>query len=207
MNSHEPRVDETSKVRDSVLGDWTHLDERVRFTESSLGNYSYILRDSEVIYADIGRFCAIAPMCRVNATNHPTWRPAQANFTYRSMDYNLGDNDQGFFNERRRQRVRIGHDVWLGQGAIVLPGVEIGTGSVVGANSVVTRKVSEYEVVVGAPARKVRDRFPNGVREALLRIAWWNWDHSLLTDRLVDFRLDAASFAKKYDIGESRNSI
>ncbi len=48
-------------------------------------------------------------------------------------------------------------DAWLGTGAVILPGVTIGEGAVVGANSVVTRSVEAYTVVGGVPARKIKD--------------------------------------------------
>jgi maltose O-acetyltransferase len=53
----------------------------------------------------------------------------------------------------------IEDDVWIGAGAAILPGITLKKGTVVGANSVVTRDTEEYSVVVGAPARKVRLRF------------------------------------------------
>jgi maltose O-acetyltransferase len=52
--------------------------------------------------------------------------------------------------------IAIGDNVWLGGGAIVLPGVTIGANAVVGAGSVVTRDVPANVVVVGNPARVVR---------------------------------------------------
>lgn len=52
--------------------------------------------------------------------------------------------------------VHIGHDVWIGGGAIILPGVTIGDGSVVGAGSVVVRDVPAAKVVAGNPARILR---------------------------------------------------
>jgi acetyltransferase-like isoleucine patch superfamily enzyme len=54
--------------------------------------------------------------------------------------------------------VVIGSDVWLGAGCVVLPGVTIGDGAVVGANSVVTADVAPHAVVAGAPARFLRQR-------------------------------------------------
>jgi acetyltransferase-like isoleucine patch superfamily enzyme len=55
-------------------------------------------------------------------------------------------------------RVRIEDDCDIGMGAIVLPGVTVGRGSIVGAGAVVTRDVEPYTVVVGVPARKIRER-------------------------------------------------
>lgn len=54
--------------------------------------------------------------------------------------------------------VSIGSDVWLGYGVVVLPGVTIGDGAVIGANSVVTRDVDSMSVFAGVPARKISDR-------------------------------------------------
>ncbi|GGX36498.1 acyltransferase [Undibacterium squillarum] len=58
----------------------------------------------------------------------------------------------------RSQPVRIGKCVWIGRGAVILPGVEIGDYAVVGANSVVTGNVLSGTVVAGAPARNVLTR-------------------------------------------------
>lgn len=53
--------------------------------------------------------------------------------------------------------IRIGNDVWIGGGAIILPGVTIGDRSVIGAGSVVVRDVPAAKVVAGNPARILRD--------------------------------------------------
>jgi maltose O-acetyltransferase len=52
--------------------------------------------------------------------------------------------------------VRIGNDVWIGGGAIILPGVTVGDGAVIGAGSVVTRDVGPGQTVAGNPARPRR---------------------------------------------------
>lgn len=52
--------------------------------------------------------------------------------------------------------VNIGDNVWIGDGAVILPGVTIGRGSIIGANAVVTKSVPEYTIVGGNPARVIR---------------------------------------------------
>lgn len=54
--------------------------------------------------------------------------------------------------------VAIGNYAYIGSGAVILPGVSIGEGGVVGAGSVVTKDVSPYTLVAGAPARFIRER-------------------------------------------------
>ena len=77
----------------------------------------------------------------------------------------ITDHDHGIARELRIDQqpcnpapVHIGSDVWLGYGVVVLPGVNIGDGAIVGANSVVTRDVASMTVIAGVPARKIRDR-------------------------------------------------
>ena len=68
----------------------------------------------------------------------------------------------------------IGNDVWIGQNAVILPGVHIGDGAIIGASSVVGRDVEPYTIVVGNPARPVRKRFDDALIELLLRFRWWD---------------------------------
>lgn len=71
--------------------------------------------------------------------------------------------------------VTIGSDVFIAYEAIITSGVTIGHGAVVGTRAVVTRDVEPYSIVAGNPAKHVKYRFEEPVREALLRIAWWDW--------------------------------
>ena len=68
----------------------------------------------------------------------------------------------------------IGNDVWIGQNALILPGVHIGDGAIIGANSVVSGDVAPYTVVAGNPARLIRKRFDDELTQLLLRFRWWD---------------------------------
>lgn len=69
----------------------------------------------------------------------------------------------------------IGHDVWLGDGAVLLPGARLGNGVIVGTRAVVAGVVPDYAVVAGNPARVIRMRFPPGTIARLNALAWWDW--------------------------------
>lgn len=198
--SPEPTVHPTAMVSDSQLGAWTEIGARAKVKESSLGDYSYICNDSDVIYCTIGKFCSIAAHTRINPGNHPLHRAALHHFTYRSAQFEMGEDDDSFFDWRRGFPVTIGHDVWIGHGAVVLPGVSIGTGAAIGSGAVVSKDVHPFTIVAGVPARPLRERFPKMVQEGLLRIAWWDWPHDELAAALPDLRvLSAEQLVAKYD--------
>ena len=141
---------------------------RTVLTETILGDYSYVTNDCDLIYTEVGKFCSIASHVRINPGNHPLERAALHHFTYRSRFYELHpDDDHEFFNWRRGHKVILGDDVWIGYGAVVLPGVKIGCGAAVGAGSVVTKDVSPFTIVAGVPAKTIRRRVLREVEEAL----------------------------------------
>ena len=67
----------------------------------------------------------------------------------------------------------IGNDVWIGQNAVVLPGVHIEDGAIIGANSVVGSDVAPYTIVIGNPAKELRKRFDDELIELMLKFKWW----------------------------------
>jgi phosphonate metabolism protein (transferase hexapeptide repeat family) len=196
----EPAIHPTAQVRDSTFGAYCEVGARTKIAETSFGDYSYVVSDADIIYATVGKFCSIAAHTRINPGNHPLERVALNHFTYRSSAYGLGADDGSFFDWRRSFHATLGNDVWIGHGAIILPGVNIGNGAAIGAGAVVTKDVPPYAIVVGTPARVLRYRFTPEIIAALERIAWWDWPHEKLREGLADFRaMDAASFCRKYD--------
>ena len=152
--STSPLIDPTADIRASRLGIYSEVGARTVLLEVALGDYSYVVNDSDIAYTTIGKFCSIAAMTRINPGNHPMQRASQSHFTYRASAYFPGEQDEEeFFAWRRSQAVVIGHDVWIGHGAIVLPGRSIGSGAVVAAGAVVTKDVPPYAIVAGNSAQ------------------------------------------------------
>ena len=195
-----PAVDPTAKLVDTELGAYTEVGARTILNEVTMGDYSYVVNDGQITYTTIGKFCSIAAMIRINPGNHPMHRATQAHFTYRASAYFRGESDDAdFFAWRREHHCTIGHDVWLGHGAIVLPGRNIGTGAVIAAGAIVTKDVAPYTIVAGNPARPVRRRFSETVEDGLMELAWWDWEHEMLRQALPDFRkLPVEDFLSKY---------
>jgi hypothetical protein len=188
-------------LRNAKLGRFTEIRERVAFLDSGLDDYSYVERQAEVIYASIGRFCAIASNARVNALEHPIERVSQHKITYRANEYFLGARlDQDFREKRRGQAVEIGHDVWVGHGAVIMPGIKIGHGAVIAASAVVTRDVAPYAIVAGVPAKFLKWRFENKISEQIIALGWWHWGHDKLAAAVDDMRgLSIEAFLEKWE--------
>jgi hypothetical protein len=177
----EPTIHPTARIHDSEIGRWTRIGEAVRMSESRFGDYSYVVRQSSMSYADVGKFCSIASFVRLNPGNHPMWRPTQHHMTYRRNRYDLDEaDDEAFFDWRRDHPVEVGHDVWIGHGATVIPDVTVGNGAVVGAGAVVTKDVDPYAVVGGVPAEPISRRFDEATAARIERTEWWDWSRAEL---------------------------
>jgi len=123
----------------------------------------------------IGRFCQIAHGVRflTSSANHAmdglTSFPFPVFDPQRMADYQPDTRD-----------TVIGHDVWLGYNALVLPGARVGNGVIIGAGAVVRGDIADYTVVTGNPGRVVRPRFSPGVTARLLHLKWWDWSAELI---------------------------
>lgn len=199
LSAAGPAIHPTATIHRCRFGPWTAIGARSRLQDSTMAAYSYVVEDAEIAHASIGRFCSIAAATRLNPGNHPTWRASQHHFQYRAASYGLGADEAGFFAWRQQHAITLGHDVWVGHGAVILAGRQIGDGAVIGAGSIVARDVGPYEIVAGNPARLIRPRFPAAIARRLQTLAWWDWPHELLALRLDDFRtLQIEAFLEKY---------
>lgn len=78
----------------------------------------------------------------------------------------------------------IGSDVWIGRESVIMPGIEVGDGSIIAACSVVTRDIPPYSVYGGNPARFIKNRFDDEMIELLLQLKWWDLPDEELVDIL-----------------------
>ncbi|RYE44365.1 MAG: acetyltransferase [Hyphomicrobiales bacterium] len=199
--SETPVVHPTAEVHDSTLGRYTEVGANCHVNRSTLGDYSYLVDGTQVAYAQIGKFANIAANVRIYASKHPMQRASLHHFTYRSSWYFEGEaDDAAFFEWRAENGIEIGHDTWIGHGAVVMPGVRVGHGAIIGSNAVVTKDVADFAIAVGVPAKPLRQRFPGPIADRLLALGWWDWSHEKLHRALPDFRaLEIEAFLEKYE--------
>ncbi len=121
----------------------------------------------------IGKFCQIAAGVEflMNGANHQM--NAVSTFPFYTLEgWEMAPPERA--DLPLKGDTVIENDVWIGQNAVILPGVHIGNGAVIGANSVVGRDVEDYTIVIGNPARVLRRRFDEEMTGLLLRFRWWD---------------------------------
>lgn len=201
LSATAPHIHPDCEIVDSHFGRFTEIGAGSRILNSQFGDYSYCDRFADIANAEIGKFANIASYVRIGPTDHPMQLASLHHFTYRSASYwDDALDDDAFFTHRKSRVATIGHDCWIGHGAVIRPEIRIGTGAVIGAGAVVTRDVPDYWIVTGVPAKPMRPRFTESIIARLLALAWWDWPHNSLRAALIDFRtLPAEDFLDKYE--------
>ena len=120
----------------------------------------------------VGKFCQIAAGVEfiMNGANHKM--DGASTFPFYIFGWN--QDVPPIADMPHKGDTVVGNDVWIGQNATILPGVQIGDGAIIGANSVVGSDVAPYTVVVGNPAKPVRKRFDDELIGLLQRFKWWD---------------------------------
>lgn len=200
LSANDPHIHPDCEISNSSFGAFCEVGRGSRILNSEFGDYAYCDRYADIANCTVGKFANIAAFTRIGPTDHPMANAAQHHFLYRSADYwEDATNDAAFFDHRASRRCSLGHDCWIGHGAIIMPEVTLGIGVIAAAGAVVTRDVPPFMIVAGVPARPVRARFADAVIERLLALAWWDWSHDRLRAALDDFRaLPAEAFLEIY---------
>jgi len=200
LSPDTPYIHPDCDITESQFGAYVEIGKGSRVAYSTLGDYSYCDRYADIANAQIGKFANIAAFSRIGATDHPLHTAACHHFLYRSADYwDDTERDEAFFEHRHSRIAHIGHDTWIGAGAMIKPEVVLGDGAVVASGAVVTKDVDPYTIVAGTPAKPLRLRQPREIADRLIALAWWDWPHDALRAALEDFRaLEAEAFLEKY---------
>lgn len=160
-------VKPTVKNPNIIVGDFTYIADS---DFESHVSHLYEWNGDKLI---IGKFCQIAAGVEfiMNGANHQM--NAVTTFPFYTLDgWDMSPPEK--CDLPLKGNTVIGNDVWIGQNAVILPGVCIGDGAIIGANSVVGSNVDPYSKVVGNSARVIQKRFDDEMIDLLLKFRWWD---------------------------------
>lgn len=160
-------VKPTIKNPNIIVGDFTYI------ADSEFESHVTHLYDWNGDKLIIGKFCQIASGVEfvMNGANHQM--NAVSTYPFYTLEGWDMEPPESSDLPLKGDTV-IGNDVWIGQNAVILPGVHIGDGAIIGANSVVGSDVEPYTIVIGNPARVLRKRFDDELIDIMLRFKWWD---------------------------------
>ena len=153
-----------------IVGDYTYYDDcdgAERFEEHVTHHYEFI--GDKLI---IGKFCAIGKGVEfiMNGANHRMG--SVTTYPFNIMGGGWEKSTPALCDLPLKGDTVVENDVWIGQNVTILPGVHIGSGAIIGANSVVSKDVPPYCIAAGNPARIVRKRFDEETVAFLLDLRW-----------------------------------
>ncbi|MFC4209934.1 CatB-related O-acetyltransferase [Pedobacter lithocola] len=184
-----------AKISNSLFGNHSIIFNDVIIDSCSIGDHTYIQKKSTIFNADIGKFCSIASQVSIGPGIHKvdgvSTHPA---FYLRNTPLKKKFSDKDLFLPFKK--TTIGHDVWIGERAILIDGISIGTGAIIAAGSVVTKDVEPYSVVGGVPAKHIKFRVGEDERELLLASKWWDFSDEWLSNNYILFG-NVSEFLKK----------
>lgn len=199
----------TCSVLGSVtLGRTIAIGPETLLYNAKIGDYTYLGSRCQVAFAEIGKFCSIAPEVYVGLGSHPL-----TPFVSTHPAFVLHRPEQGWSFADRDYHLEyaptcIGNDVWLGLRAAIKDGVTIHDGAIVAAGAVVVDDVPPYAIVGGVPAKVIRYRFRREIIEFLLSLKWWDRSEEWLGENWKNFH-DISEFMHKFEaaqLGSRRRS-
>ena len=188
-------LEKFTRIINSEIEGKLSLGTMTTISKGKIGSYCNIGSFSFISHSVVGRYTSIGSRVSIGPLNHPFDRPSINEFTYTDFTKIIGDSLEveyisHFAEKESMPRSVLGSDVWIGDNAVVLSGVEISHGAVIGAGSVVTRNVEPYGIYAGNPARLLRKRFTSEQIKQLLESNWWERDICDLPKRDVYDNID-----------------
>ncbi len=167
-----------------TVGDYTYYDDTVDPVGFEKNNvlFNYPEFDDHLV---IGKFCQIASGTKfiMGPANHRI--SSATTYPFNVFGGAWTANTPPHMDQLpRKGDTTIGNDVWIGRESIIMPGVSIGDGAIIAAYSVVVKDVPAYAVYGGNPARFIKERFDEALKDLLLRYQWWNLQPEQLSDIL-----------------------
>ena len=169
-----------SAIKNSQIHQSAAIESGSQIVGSVFGKHSYCGYDCIILNTRIGGFCSISDNVVIGGSQHPMhYVSTSPVFLAHRDSVKAKFARHPYVN---KPQTSIGHDVWIGSGAMIKGGIDVGTGAVIGMGSVVTRDVPPYAVVAGNPARIIKKRFSDEQIDKLLTSGWWDWDDDMLNE-------------------------
>lgn len=169
----------SAKISNTVFGNYNVVFDDVLIDSCVIGDHTYIQKKATIFNANIGKFCSIASRVSIGPGIHKTdGVSTHPVFYLKNTPLKKIYSDRDMFESSKT--TTIGHDVWIGEGAILIDGISIGTGAIIAAGAVVAKDVAPYSIVGGIPAKHIKYRFEENEIEALLNSEWWNFPEDWL---------------------------
>lgn len=181
------KIERGAKIKNCKFGAYNKIYSNVYLYNSKIGSFTYIAANTAITNATIGKFCSIGQNVQISLSKHPIDGFVSTHPVFFSIGKQCGItfSDKNYFKEIGN--VKIGHDVWIGNNAIIMSEVEIGNGAIIAAGSIVTKNVEEYSIVAGVPAKHLKYRFNENTIRKILKSEWWNLDIKYLKNNFKDF--------------------
>lgn len=168
----------------------------------TVGDYTRVRHLCTIAHANIGKFCSIAMGVKIGIGAHPTNLVSTNSVFYLSNSLNTKLKNDIHFESY--QDINIGNDVWIGEKALIMNGINIGHGAIIAAHAVVTKDIPPYAIVGGVPAKVIKYRYSEDIIKALLELKWWDWTEKQLEQNKEFFAISAL---KIEDIEKVKNKI
>lgn len=176
--------DHIQKVCDQT---YLHSSKINTIGKHSYSNNSIVYRWSNKSLIKIGKYCSISYDVRFICDDG-------------SHQFNIISNYPFKTNKIAENKgIIIGNDVWIGLGSKIMYGVIIGDGATIAAGAVVNKDVPPYTIVGGVPAKVIKEKCSRENATKMSKIAWWDWDEEIISERINDFRLSFPEFIMKYE--------
>lgn len=170
--------------KSTSLPEFVYLGPTARLLDCKIGNYTRIKPGCVLKHVEIGKFCSVANNVMIGLGQHPTnllstnsifYKPGVRTDFAKSIDF------------EEEKNIHIGHDVWIGNGAVIMDGINIGNGAIIASRAVVTKDVPPFSIVAGIPAKVIRYRFKQEIINYLEETEWWNFSEQKIIKILPIF--------------------
>ncbi len=163
---------------------------------NNIGKYTFVGKNTIIgpSTKSIGSYCSIAPDVIIGPNSHDISEVTTSTFIHAyssSFDYRFQNTNISYNIYKQslnKKNTTIGHDVWIGYGAIIMSGVTVGDGAIIGAGSIVTKNIEPYSVVVGNPAKIIKYRFSIETIQEILNADIYTVDKDKLFNLFVKYK-------------------